>query len=106
MNVDNKNKNLLANTVILDLKTYHTLKQCENDLKKSKEIENPKHTVLISRDLYRYQNTFTDDDAVYELSKNLDEAYKEINLLKQELFDLKKMTCKQFRKWRNSTTCI
>jgi predicted RNase H-like nuclease (RuvC/YqgF family) len=93
-------------TVLLNVKTYDRLKECEK-----KANEPKKHTIYIKNSMFTNFRAETDEDAVKLLSEDLKAANERIEELEKKCKDLpkeitvndiKNMSYWEFRKWRKS----
>ena len=88
-----------TNTVIISVERYEELREIEN---KAKSIEPYKHTVLICNTLFTSQIVQTNDDATAHLAEHAKDLAKDIDNLRTVLDSVKKMSFREFRKWKKT----
>ena len=89
----------MENTVTISISEYDELRE----IKKKSEIEEPyKHTVRTISTLFYTEVIKTDDDTVEKLAQEM-KVLNSDRINKQYVLDsVKKMSCREFRKWKKT----
>jgi PHD/YefM family antitoxin component YafN of YafNO toxin-antitoxin module len=89
----------MKNTVCLPLERYHELLNAEKSLEKKLDDQRP--VTIVRHNSLTYTTVQTDDVAVKALAEMLKEKSAKLEKCQNDISDLKIMTKREFKKWRN-----